>query len=258
MLKKRIAKSEKFAALKSDKARLLYLLMLPHLDAEGRLEGDYPVIKGEVCPYLNEYTERVMTKCLRELAEIGLITLYAIGGRRYIEWVRFDDFNRINKEKEAPSYIPPPDSGVALAELRSNSGVTPSKVKDKVKVKDKEKGAAELSTNIYSEFLTHWKSKANLPGIREFTEQRKKKLKARMADPLFAANWREIIDRLSASNFCTGTNDRGWRADVDWLLKNSTNGAKVLEGKYDDKPKLGVIPFDPEVAKERERTLIGE
>lgn len=81
----------------------------------------------------------------------------------------------------------------------------------------------------------YWNSKANLPTIRKLTPQRQAKLKARMMEPEFAGNWKEIIDRVAASSFCIGQNDRGWKADVDWILKNSTNYVKVLEGKYTNK-----------------------
>ena len=85
-----------------------------------------------------------------------------------------------------------------------------------------------------SAFVEYWKSKGNMPEIRAFTDQRKTKLKARMAERLFADNWPQVIDKISTSRFCTGHNDRGWKVDVDWILKNSTNYTKVLEGKYDN------------------------
>lgn len=47
-----------------------------------------------------------------------------------------------------------------------------------------------------------------------------------------AADWAEVVKRIAASAFCTGTNGRGWKADPDWLLKPGT-AVKVLEGKYD-------------------------
>jgi len=86
------------------------------------------------------------------------------------------------------------------------------------------------------EFFNLWSSKKNLPSIRSITPQRKQKLSAMMGEQLFADNWREIINKLSASSFATGSNDRQWKADIDWILKNSTNYVKVIEGKYDDSP----------------------
>ena len=55
-----------------------------------------------------------------------------------------------------------------------------------------------------------------------------------MREPAFADNWPEIITKVAESAFCTGHNDRGWEADIDWLLENDENYVKVLEGKYDD------------------------
>ena len=123
MLKKRISKSRKFAALKSDKARLLYLMILPHLDAEGRTEADSGILKGTVCPYVKSITQRSISVLLRGLAETGLIILYETDGERYLEFEKFEDFNRINKDKEAKSDIPAPSG------LQRSAIVTPGKVK---------------------------------------------------------------------------------------------------------------------------------
>jgi len=49
--------------------------------------------------------------------------------------------------------------------------------------------------------------------------------------------WVEVVQRLSRSNFCTGQNDRGWRADFDFLLKADT-ATKTLEGRYDNREGL--------------------
>jgi hypothetical protein len=114
------------------------------------------------------------------------------------------------------------------------------------------KKGVKMSNELYTEnyiqeeeaspaltFVDLWNSKGNLPEIKSFTAQREKQLRARMAEPLFAENWQGIIERLSKSSFCTGNNGRGWKADIDWILKDSTNYAKVLEGKYDNKTDSG-------------------
>jgi len=93
-------------------------------------------------------------------------------------------------------------------------------------------------------FFDLWASKGNLPAIQNFPRSRQDKFRRRMQERLFADHWREIIGKLSDSAFCTGTNDRGWRADVDWLLKNDANYVKVLEGKY-DKTKADLDAEDP-------------
>ncbi|GAH08449.1 unnamed protein product [marine sediment metagenome] len=93
----------------------------------------------------------------------------------------------------------------------------------------------------------YWNSKKRLPKCRYMTDSRMRKLAARLKEPLFADNWKLIIDKMEASDFVTGniianasyyvTNKdvRSWKATIDWLLANDTNYVKVLEGKYDNK-----------------------
>lgn len=45
----------------------------------------------------------------------------------------------------------------------------------------------------------------------------------------------QVFDKAEASSFMRGDNNRGWRADFDWIFNNSTNWLKILEGKYDDR-----------------------
>lgn len=46
------------------------------------------------------------------------------------------------------------------------------------------------------------------------------------------AEWRRVFERVNASPFCRGENDRGWRADPEFILRPDS-ADKVLEGKYD-------------------------
>jgi hypothetical protein len=45
----------------------------------------------------------------------------------------------------------------------------------------------------------------------------------------------DAIERIGRSRFCRGENDRGWRADLDFLCQPKSF-VSILEGKYDDRP----------------------
>jgi hypothetical protein len=99
-----------------------------------------------------------------------------------------------------------------------------------------------------SELQATWNELANpdLPRWDKLTDDRRKKAKARLrADPDLG-HWRKVINRINASAFCLGQNDRGWRASPDWLLQPDT-ATKVLEGKYDTRgpPKRSADPDRP-------------
>jgi hypothetical protein len=80
--------------------------------------------------------------------------------------------------------------------------------------------------DLYNETCGHVLTKA-----QKLTPGRRKAIKARLEE-----HGREglahIFAKAVASAFLTGANDRGWRADFDWLLK-AENAVKVLEGRYD-------------------------
>ncbi|AQT68309.1 hypothetical protein STSP2_01468 [Anaerohalosphaera lusitana] len=133
--------------------------------------------------------------------------------------------------------------------------------KESNKMKVEEESSAGRNSHNRA-FVDYWNAKENLPVIRAFSDQRQNRLKVRMSERVFADNWREAIDKLSASSFATGHNDRAWRADVDWLLKNSTNYIKVLEGKYDDRdlpgPVKGAGDTKQEFTPEMEEAFLAE
>ena len=76
----------------------------------------------------------------------------------------------------------------------------------------------------------------SLPKTKAISERRKKHLKARWKQFNYElATFEAIFKKAEASDFCKGKNERGWKVDFDWLIKNDSNMLKVLEGKYDNR-----------------------
>lgn len=87
------------------------------------------------------------------------------------------------------------------------------------------------TTEIISsdDFKEYWNKYDNLPKIHTFTRERKRQLQTRCKEREFTGNWKSIIDKLSGSPFHTGQSKSGWKATVDWILKNESNYVKILE-----------------------------
>ena len=73
-----------------------------------------------------------------------------------------------------------------------------------------------------------------IPAPRKLTADRRRKIEARLREH-GPEVWREACDRLAASPFCRGENDRGWRADLDFLVQ-PTSFNRLIEGGYDARP----------------------
>lgn len=121
MIDKRIGKSKKLARLKSDRSRVLYFMIYPHLDCEGRFTGDPEEIREDCCPKL-KYSFKRIAESIIDLANVGLLILYEDeNGRPFIQYTKFDCFQiGMRKEREAPSSIPSPQDTPA------NVGLTPA------------------------------------------------------------------------------------------------------------------------------------
>lgn len=78
----------------------------------------------------------------------------------------------------------------------------------------------------------------SLQKVRAASAKRRKAATARWRENPSEVHWIQVIERLAASKFCQGKNDRGWRATFDFLIQPETQH-KALEGTYDDRAPAG-------------------
>jgi hypothetical protein len=128
---------------------------------------------------------------------------------------------------------------------KSNVDVTPYS-STSTSLKDKK-------TVTFALFMEVWNSHESLTQIKLATQGRRRKFTARLKEPAFGDNWRQIVERIAGTPFLCGDNERGWKADVDWILGNSTNYAKVLEGKYESQRPAAIPPARKGVKAAEER-----
>jgi len=77
----------------------------------------------------------------------------------------------------------------------------------------------------------------SFPKIRALSKEREEHIGARYKQYKCDIEvFRELFLKVESSDFLKGDNDRKWKATLDWMM-NETNMAKILEGKYENKPK---------------------
>jgi len=72
-----------------------------------------------------------------------------------------------------------------------------------------------------------------LPQVRKLSPTDEKQLHARWRENPDLSAWEEFFKKVASSDFLTGKNDRGWRANFHWLIRPS-NFVKVCNGVYDN------------------------
>lgn len=76
--------------------------------------------------------------------------------------------------------------------------------------------------------------RAGWPKAQTLTKARASSLKARLKECGGLDGWHEALSKAEASPHLCGQNDRGWRADLDFILQQKSF-TKLMEGSYDRK-----------------------
>lgn len=118
------------------RAELLFLRCIPHLDRDGRMDGDPVMVKSTAAPRSPKLPAGMIPALLAELEEAGLIVRYSVGDDHVIWFPKFRDHQQGMKyERERPSRFPPPElrrkSGGDPEEVRSSAGAGPDQLRPK-------------------------------------------------------------------------------------------------------------------------------
>lgn len=119
MLRKKASVDDRLGQL-TDGACLLYVLSIPHLDVEGRMDGDPGAVWGTVATcrrrrhphWTVEAVEGFLTEWTRTLDEDGhpspLVLWYCVRGHWVCEFLGFKKNQALRADREAPSRFPAP------------------------------------------------------------------------------------------------------------------------------------------------------
>lgn len=98
--------------------------------------------------------------------------------------------------------------------------------------KDKEK---EQDLDLETEKILKIYAKTKLPKLNFISDDLKTKIKNSLQQ-FKIEDFELCFKKAENSLFLTGKNNLGWKANLEWFLKND-NMAKVLNGNYDNRPK---------------------
>ena len=125
MLKKNVSNSRRLSQLQTDSARMLWTWIIPYLDVEGRFYASPDMIKSTVVPRLKTFTEENIEAYLQDMASAGLVVLYQFDGELYLQYRKFNDFQKLRKDHEGQPLPAPNDKGALVIDLLpTNSGPT--------------------------------------------------------------------------------------------------------------------------------------
>ena len=222
------------------KTRLLFIGLWCYADREGRFEWIPKRIEAAIFPYDKNVN---VEKCLCNLMSLHLITSYTHSNVKvgYIE-------NFVKHQKphphEAKSDLPEkpdvspceqtPPLNVITCHYKvggcSSDIINDDIINDDIRNDDSLLPVASLAA-LWNNICTE------LPKVISLSEKRKKQEKLRLSERTIE-KWKEVFIKLNTSEFCKGNNNTGWKATYDWIISNTDNSIKTLEGKYDSQEKI--------------------
>lgn len=183
---------------------------------------------------LSEYKQRT---AIRNLESYGLIEteLKGLPAVRYFKIVEEQLLNifELSSEKiKEPS----------LKKFKRSNNINNKNKKERIEKREKEsqkpkntsllKTTSSIADKVVDMYHAHCPS---LPKIRVITDKRKQAIQ-KICKLYDLETIKEVFDLIEKSDFCTGKNDRGWTADLDFILRED-KFANILEGKYSNKSK---------------------
>jgi hypothetical protein len=233
----------------SPMARLFFMGLWNECDDYGSFEWSPLKLKMRLLPA----DSADAAELLSELESAGSIMRYEMAGKAYgavrnfcqyqrpkkphsahpqtdeiREWVNTEARSTRDGGEEVPNQLP---TGGEIGRQRKDGGGN-----GKVEGSSNEDLSAEPTATplTKSEILEAWQKRMvplGFPAVAKMTGQRERQLAARLKDSTLE-EWQRAMDALERSAFCRGENDRGWRADFDFLLQPKSF-TKLLEGAYD-------------------------
>ena len=222
--------SEDFGTL-SSLAQLVFIGLFSIADDEGRGKASPAYIKAVLFPYKDDLRIADIEKALSEISSKMSVIFYSCNENKYYTLTSWNTFQKIDKptDSKIPAYD---ENDSQIRRLFDEGSPKPRRPFDPNRIEENRKEKEEKRIRIkeiYNSTCT------NLPQVQKLTEKREKAIDKFLKE-FTEEQFKNICKIANSTNFLTGKNDNGWKADFDFLMRidKATN---VLEGKYNDEKK---------------------
>ena len=168
-------------------------------------------------------TSRCVQKTIRSLEDAELIKREEVSGKGNRYWITLP----ANDVHPRTTFTPPMNEVHPTPEPRSpNTSYTHQETSNDMSSDDDQVTVDEV--------VRAWNDLAadrDLPRVVKVTPTRRKQIQARIRE-YTADDWSTALSAIYRSKFLCGENDRGWKADFDFLLQPKSF-VKLIEGAYD-------------------------
>lgn len=219
------AKSE-FATLSDDGRTLFFRCIMSEPNRMGLVPGPAALLRMRMTWPVDRF-EAALSECVQkrmlERCEGSIVV------RDWLKWIQHTKNEERGILKQI-NQIPPGKFKDTLLDV-FNKGASPEVVAEGLPVEAKpEVDGPKIPPPSAEEFLATWNG-SGMPKCIMLSDNRRRFFSARCRDKFWCRHWREALEKMRKSDFCTGKNDWEWAADVEFFLRPETV-LKIMEGQY--------------------------
>lgn len=179
-----------------------------------------------------KWSEARVRRFLKRLKSDAMIDARSDAHSTQVTICKYDEYQRVSLPSDAPSDAH--CDAVATQERRKVEDMEYRE--DTSSLRSEVVGGADATetddVDLAFEAYNASAVAAGWPKAMKLDARRRAALKARLAECGGIAGWRDALAKARASPHCCGQNDRGWTADLDFLLQPKTFN-RLREGSYD-------------------------
>lgn len=228
--------NEDFGTL-TNLAKLVFIGLFSIADDEGRGKASPAYIKAVLFPYNDDLRVADIEKALSEISSKMSVIFYSCDENKYYTLTSWNKWQKIDKPSESsiPAYEEEnKDIRLLFDEHSTNTRrvVAPNRIEEnKNKNKNRKEENRKRIVEIYNDYCT------NLPQAQKITEKREKAIDKFLKE-FTEEQFTEICILANSTNFLIGKNEKGWKADFDFLMRTD-KATNILEGKYNNNGSKG-------------------
>jgi len=215
----------------------LFIHLLLTANFEDKNWKGIPVKKGQLIAGRKKMAETTgiseqgIRTCLERLKSTKEVTISSVSKYSIItitNWEKYQDTNQISNHE------------VTNNQPATNQQLTTPKELKKEISKEKKEDILSFSNDVKEAFNKYniLAEKIGLPKAQALTKARAGKIGQRLKSCNGLDGWKYALEQLESSPHCRGDNDRGWRADIDFVCQEKSF-TKLMEGSYASKKPNG-------------------
>lgn len=232
MINRDISNSRRFASL-SPEASVLFVMLIPHYNSHGKMNGGIGYIKDEICPFIKYLNSNTIPRLLTEISEKTNVKWFEYNGRCWIHSINFlSEHQDLDKSKLGKDLLPD-------FSMTTQNSVCPE-VEVEVEDKDKVEKPEPILFDLEAEFQKRWEKYPNKDGRKEAFRHFTATVTQNNISDLDKALDNYLVHlALPKNSFKQPKNGKtwfnNWKDWIDWneptIKQSTTSGSKDAAGR---------------------------